>query len=336
MPGQSSRAAFAGAVLLGSAQAHAAEIAVVDELANGVVIAIDGDLEVADGEKFANLASLHPRAIVMLSSRGGSLLAGLRIGSLARAKGYWTAVLNDDLCASACAIAWLGGTRRFLGSNARLGFHAAYSSDGERDSVSGPGNALVGAYLDRLGLSLSAIYALTDAGPDRLKWLDVPTAKGLGIAVEPLQFAGEALPSAGSGSEPASYTREQLAMKFVRNYFVAGSADAGTAITQMGSLYGASVTYYGKQTSRTGVLADKRAFLRRWPERLYIPVERSMAVKCSSVTQSCRVTGNIQFECRSYTREDYSAGLASFAITVDVSASNTFIAGESSKVLVRR
>jgi hypothetical protein len=83
-----------------------------------------------------------------LQSDGGSVLAGIEIGEAIRLKGFQTLVV--ERCASACALAWLGGTQRFMKAGAQIGFHAAYDSDSRRES--GVGNAMVGAYLNRIGL----------------------------------------------------------------------------------------------------------------------------------------------------------------------------------------
>jgi hypothetical protein len=58
------------------------------------------------------------------------LVAGIDIGKAIRLKDFETAVVSNKnsktICASACALAWLGGTRRFMSATARIGFHAAY------------------------------------------------------------------------------------------------------------------------------------------------------------------------------------------------------------------
>jgi hypothetical protein len=79
---------------------------------------------------------------------GGSLIAGLQIGETIRLKNFSTLVPEGAQCASSCALAWLGGTRRLMGSLAQVGFHAAY--DGQTHQVTSSGNALVGAYLNKM------------------------------------------------------------------------------------------------------------------------------------------------------------------------------------------
>src|ERR687885_212503 len=73
-------------------------------------------------------------------------------------------------CASACALAWLGGTPRVMVQGSAVGFHAAYTVEGGQAATSGAGNALIGAYLAGLGLRDRAIVYITMARPDQMTW----------------------------------------------------------------------------------------------------------------------------------------------------------------------
>src|ERR1700733_10871252 len=114
------------------------------------LVLITGTLDLADKDEFLRQIAPLSSAIVSFSSDGGSLIAGLQIGEIIRLKNFSTLVPEGAQCASACALAWLGGTRRLMGSRAQVGFHAAY--DGQTRQVTSSGNALVGAYLNKIGL----------------------------------------------------------------------------------------------------------------------------------------------------------------------------------------
>jgi hypothetical protein len=313
--------------------ASGASITVVHQEKAGALVGIEGDLELADGEKFANLIRPLGNAVVLFNSRGGSLLAGLRIGQIIHSRGFGTLVPDGDVCASACALAWVGGARRLLGPKAHLGFHAAYMDDGGNGQVSSSGNALVGAYLDRLGLADDAIYALTDAAPNDIRWVDTASANQLGIATS--EFRLDDTGPIAPPSKPVGNSPRQRSLALVNAYFSAGSAGATSAIEWMSSHYGGSINFYGKATPLGEVIKQKIAFVRRWPERLYVPVNKSLTVVCAADQQSCRVTGNVQYECRSYVRGAHSAGLASFALTVNLRSRSIFTE-ESGAVIQRR
>jgi hypothetical protein len=122
------------------------------------------------------------KAIISFRNAGGSVVAGIQIGESIRLKGFTTVVAGTARCASACAIAWLGGTPRLMSPQARVGFHAAYSS--ETGQETGVGNALVGAYLDKIGLPYSAVIYITQAAPNSMTWLSIADSEKQGIGVE--------------------------------------------------------------------------------------------------------------------------------------------------------
>jgi hypothetical protein len=162
--------------------AHSASIEVV-KLNNDLdLISIVGPIEYRDDVEFRLKSLGSKKAIVSLISPGGNLDAGLSIGKQIRTSGYSTLV-GAKLCASACALTWLGGERRYMTSNAKIGFHAAYVSYNNFARESGMANALVGSYLAKLGLSDDAVIFITSAPPEYLNWLDLRSAQQIGIDV---------------------------------------------------------------------------------------------------------------------------------------------------------
>jgi hypothetical protein len=105
----------------------------------------------------------------------------MEIGRAIRLKGFGTLVPQGFQCASACALAWLGGSPRFMGHDATVGFHAVFTTNNGQDTVSSAGNAVVGAYLDQLGLSMQAITYITEKQPNDIQWLTFDDAGRLGI-----------------------------------------------------------------------------------------------------------------------------------------------------------
>ena len=131
------------------------------------IIQISGKIETGDAAQFGQIASsvTGPTAVV-LSGNGGIVIEGLKIGEAVHERQFDTAVLNGNQCASSCGLIWLAGAKRYLGVQARVGFHAAYTMAGGEDKETGVGNALIGGYLTRLGLSYAAIIYVTSAPPD--------------------------------------------------------------------------------------------------------------------------------------------------------------------------
>lgn len=67
---------------------------------------------------------------VFLDSWGGSLSDGYKLGKLFRKYQVQTVITGGQLCASACAIAFLGGKFRSMEYDAKLLFHAPYTVTG--------------------------------------------------------------------------------------------------------------------------------------------------------------------------------------------------------------
>ena len=176
---------FIALALLGPERGHAAVVEAVKGPSGRTDIVLSGELLPGDDERFATVAGTVPEdATVWLDGPGGSLQAGLRIGTAIRLKGWKTAVPDDAICASACGLIWLGGIHRSLGQRTRIGFHAAWIETGGRKQETGSGNALVGSYLNRLGLTDAAVFYLTAAPPNDAAWLTEAVAARVGIRAE--------------------------------------------------------------------------------------------------------------------------------------------------------
>jgi hypothetical protein len=146
-------------------------------------ISIEGDLVSGDEKRFAAVAIGVSNATVGLNSRGGSVDAGIGIGKAIRLLEFSTLVPEGFQCASACALAWLGGTTRFMGLGATVGFHAVFTTDNGQQTVSSAGNAVVGAYLSKLGLPDAAVAYITEKQPNDIQWLTFDDAAKFGIEV---------------------------------------------------------------------------------------------------------------------------------------------------------
>jgi hypothetical protein len=85
-------------VLLGSLfGAHASHsAAIVSDVSSSDpsvgIITLVGEMQERDGESFARTAVKYSRAIVIFSSPGGKLFAGLQIGQVIRSRGFTTIV----------------------------------------------------------------------------------------------------------------------------------------------------------------------------------------------------------------------------------------------------
>jgi len=184
-----------------SAQAAKIEIIPSKDL---TLITVAGEFQAGDDDIFKQKVFLVKEGMVLLNSVGGNLIAGIEIGKAIRLKGFETVVPDDMLCASACALAWLGGKTRWAGPKARIAFHAAWKLENGRKIETGLGNALVGAYLHSLGLGEDAIVFITSAPPDGAEMLSFQKAEFLGMHVKRFEISPEARQDAARSEPPQS------------------------------------------------------------------------------------------------------------------------------------
>jgi hypothetical protein len=150
-----------------------------------VRVFVTGELFDGDQDDFGKVISKVDQAIVIFDSPGGDVSAGLGIGRQIRERGLTTLVPMGYECASACALAWLGGAVRYMAPKGSIGFHAAYYVHDEGPQERGAPNAVIGGYLYSLGLSDEAIVFITSAPPDSMSWLTFELAETYGIEVLP-------------------------------------------------------------------------------------------------------------------------------------------------------
>ena len=251
-------------LLVSMTAAEAADVN-VGHLGNGsALIVIEGDFELGDIDKFREKVASLPtsRVAVAFGSDGGSLVAGIRIGALIREKKYTTVIPDGASCASACALAWLGGTRRFMGQGSSVGFHAAYILQSYGPIESSSGNAILGAYLNQLGLSEEAILYITQAAPTSIQWMSLDDAGKHGISVAPLSPQQATLaPTVAHHSEGSP---ERRATDFVRSLLALWSRPSTEVLPFLEGVYAEKILYYGKPSPRQEVLHSKRLLSERW------------------------------------------------------------------------
>jgi len=152
------------------------------------IISITGPIEDGDGQTFMHLAITTRNAIVKLNSPGGLVDDGIIIAEQIFSSSFDTYVSSEAQCFSICGIVWLSGAQRYLDENGRVGFHGAYVENEQGSySVSGPGNAKIGAFLGKVELSQTAITFVTNAKPDELSFVGFVEAAILGLEPKSLR-----------------------------------------------------------------------------------------------------------------------------------------------------
>ena len=102
-------------------------------------------------DKCINEKGAHVVPKVYLNSYGGLLNDGIKLGELFRAYPVSTRIPGGAICASACAIAFLGGEWRNMDSSSTILFHAPYIIDFMgTPKCSGSGSAKLIKYTNKM------------------------------------------------------------------------------------------------------------------------------------------------------------------------------------------
>ena len=351
-------AAALSTVLVGGS-AHAADIRIYHKAeAHVAFIVVKGEFQLADGDAFAaavnTVEGFGPGHVaVIFDSPGGKLFAGLRMGQLIRLHHYATFSPDDAMCASACALAWLAGAPRMMQAGSSIGFHAVFVMHGAAKTEDGVGNALVGAYMTKLGLSFEAIAWAARAHPDGVSWLTPEDARDLAIPVAIIAPFKHADPHAGSAPEPepaapgeiptllmpdqpkAAAPPDERARRFADDYFAHWSEQNGEAIGYFSTTYAKTVTYYGKSVNHDTLLQSKRGYAERWPVRVYNPRPASVHSFCNAAATVCTVTGIVDWDCHNPAGNATSTGSANFSLTISLAEGRDQVLAESGSVISR-
>jgi hypothetical protein len=322
-------------LFLALAEVRAAKIDVRYLEGGSARVVIEGDLEIGDIETFQRKAGPIPatRATVEFLSKGGSLLAGIRVGAQIRAKKFATLVPDGTQCASACALAWLGGARRYVGEYSSVGFHTAYIIKAAGPTESGPGNAILGAYLNQLGLSEKAILYITHAAPTSMQWMSIEEAAEYGITVasSPPSHSTMRFNSSGAAiTEHPVGSSERRAIDFVLSLIERWSGSNGEILPLLDGLYTDTVLYHGKSTPRQSVLLNKQRFANRWSQRTYHVLPNSISATCAKSGETCRVKGTMGWKFHDAKANSTSRDVAKFEYGVVLNGESPQIAVETS------
>ena len=122
------------------------------------------------------------------------------------------------------------------------------------------------------------------------------------------------------------------AERALQAYLAMWSSNSGVTAAAVNRFYAPRVVYYGKVMSRAQVLADKRAYIRAWPVRLYQEVPGTFAATCNADRSLCHVTADMTWR-RVNRRNITSSGRAHMAFDFVPADGARKIARESARLL---
>ena len=123
------------------------------------------------------------------------------------------------------------------------------------------------------------------------------------------------------------------AQGLTEDYLAAFSGSNGAMVSGASRFYGERLRFHGRMTTLAALLAEKRRFAQRWPERRYEP--RDTRTACNAALQSCIVRTLVDFRAGSPARGARSQGVAELVLEVSFAGGRPVIVSESSRVLRR-
>ena len=137
-----------------------------------------------------------------------------------------------------------------------------------------------------------------------------------------------------STGDTSSSSTSSVAVEAAAEFFRSSSRSDREATSFLDRVYPAQLLYYGKRSSKAYVMAEKRAFLDRWPKRAYAVRPGSVSTSCDPRNNLCTVSGIVDWRVSSLERNVISTGSAKFQLTFSMGAELTLLS-EWSEVITR-
>ncbi|GLS43555.1 hypothetical protein GCM10007884_15400 [Methylobacterium brachythecii] len=135
--------------------------------------------------------------------------------------------------------------------------------------------------------------------------------------------------------DPRFTDRAAQAQRLAGDYLDSVSSRNDAMLTSAPRFYGERVLFHGRTMSLAALMAEKRRFVRRWPERRYRLQEGATRTACDAARASCVVRTLFGFQAGSPARGARSQGLSELTLTVSFAGERPVIVSETSRVLRR-
>ncbi|MGX8007721.1 hypothetical protein ACVDG8_001290 [Mesorhizobium sp. ORM8.1] len=292
---------------------------------------------------FSNAVLSSGARVIVFDSPGGSVGSAMQLGRMIRAAGLDTLQVRQLQCVSACSLAFMGGVRRYADPGS-VGVHR--SSFGPENGMSADdavanvqaATAEIMSYMIEMGVDPKLMAVALSYDRSDMRYLSSSEMADLRVTNVAQSQLPENASYAPAAANPETVTegsgnRQQLesaAVDFVKGLIEHHGDNANLAIAQVQSSYAGVVDYYGKLTDLNSIIADKRNYFQRWPERGYSVRDNTIVVTCAN--DRCMVSGTYDWIVRSLPRHKQAKGAAQFSYTIAI-GSNPKIIAEAGRVL---
>ena len=167
-------------------------------------------------------------------------------------------------------------------------------------------------------------------------WVDPPSAEN-----DVAETGPAASPESSRRADREARARDRATLRaedaqnLAVNYLNLWSAPNQLTLTAASSFYGPTVMFHGRERTLASVLAEKRRFTERWPQRTYRYRPETTMVACESSGAHCTVWAIFDFSAASSAHDRRSHGIGEHELVVRLSGSRPVIVAETSRVLRR-
>jgi hypothetical protein len=165
-----------------------------------------------------------------------------------------------------------------------------------------------------------------DAAAPPPKTPDAPAADARGPRGQPHT------PSPSAGASQHARAAEEFTVTYLDYWSGADRA----ALDAAPDFYAPQVIFHGRQMSARALVAEKRRFFRRWPERDYRVLPDTMRVTCDPAPPVCTVRTTFAFTASNPRSRRLSQGTALLQLGVSFASGHPVIVFENSQVISRR
>jgi hypothetical protein len=134
-----------------------------------------------------------------------------------------------------------------------------------------------------------------------------------------------------SGRAAKAQAARDLALRYIELW----SEPNRVSIPAAAAFYGQSVVFHGKRRDISSVIAEKRRFAQRWPDRSYHYRPGTTYVGCESNGGSCTVWSIFDFSARAPGNHRQARGIGEHELVVSFAGGSPIIISENSRVLLR-
>ena len=140
--------------------------------------------------------------------------------------------------------------------------------------------------------------------------------------------------AAASGSDRAR-RNEKHARDLAFRYLSLWSAPKRVAPALAASFYAPAVTFHGQRRTLASVLAEKRRFAARWPDRTYRHRPETTQVVCDERATRCTVQSSFDFTAANPRQNRRAEGIGEHQLVVSFATGVPMIEAEDSRVIIR-